>query len=240
MNNMFDLEESIAGWRKQMLADGIQTPVPMEELESHLREDVEEQVRSGVTAQQAFEMTVQKIGQGEALRNEFARAGEPIYERLKKLFYALAGIPNYQLATNMNTTNTNIEPRWATYAKAGTFLFPAAFLWLFTCVFVLPKAKQVCEAAGMTVFGFDSAPAVFRMLGTIGQLLIFCSSHWLLTGSSVVMAFLLLERFFDQWPRYRRVAIGAGVLLANACVLLALALMVISILIAAPILGHAH
>ena len=42
-NNMFDLEQSIADWRRQMLAAGIKTPVPLEELESHLREEIERQ-----------------------------------------------------------------------------------------------------------------------------------------------------------------------------------------------------
>lgn len=69
---MFNLEQSIAEWRRQMLAAGIKTPVPLEELESHLREDVEERMRSGVTAQQAFETTVRQIGRSEMLQPEFA------------------------------------------------------------------------------------------------------------------------------------------------------------------------
>ena len=58
--NVFDLEQSIAAWRQQMLDAGIQTPVPLEELEIHLREDVEERMRSGVAGQQAFETTVRQ------------------------------------------------------------------------------------------------------------------------------------------------------------------------------------
>ena len=38
---MFDLEQSITNWRKQMLAAGIKSPVPLEELEIHLREEIE-------------------------------------------------------------------------------------------------------------------------------------------------------------------------------------------------------
>ena len=34
---MFDLEKSITRWREQMLAAGIKTPSPLEELENHLR-----------------------------------------------------------------------------------------------------------------------------------------------------------------------------------------------------------
>jgi hypothetical protein len=37
---MFDLEQTISEWRRQMLSAGIKTPVPLEELEIHLREDV--------------------------------------------------------------------------------------------------------------------------------------------------------------------------------------------------------
>jgi hypothetical protein len=47
---MFNLEQSIADWRRQMLAAVVKTPVPPEELESHLRDDVEDQMRSGVSA----------------------------------------------------------------------------------------------------------------------------------------------------------------------------------------------
>src|SRR5216683_2850215 len=59
---MFNLDESISEWRRQMLAAGIKTPVPLNELENHLRDDVEQQMRSGLSAQQAFEAAVQGIG----------------------------------------------------------------------------------------------------------------------------------------------------------------------------------
>ena len=45
---MPDLEKSIAEWRRQMLAAGIKTPVPLEELEIHLREEIEQQMKSGI------------------------------------------------------------------------------------------------------------------------------------------------------------------------------------------------
>ena len=70
---MFDLEKSIADWRKQMLAAGIQTPVPLEELEIHLREDIEQQMKSGLNEQEAFTASVQKIGQAHAVQSEFKK-----------------------------------------------------------------------------------------------------------------------------------------------------------------------
>jgi hypothetical protein len=70
---MFNLEQSIAEWRKQMLAAGIKAPVPLEELECHLREEVEERIKLGLSEQQAFEATVAQIGRGHELQPEFAK-----------------------------------------------------------------------------------------------------------------------------------------------------------------------
>ena len=72
---MFNLDKAIAEWRRQMAAGGIKTPEVLDELESHLRDDVEQQMRSGVTAQQAFEAAVQRIGQASALKSGVRESG---------------------------------------------------------------------------------------------------------------------------------------------------------------------
>jgi len=73
---MFDLENSIADWRRQMLAAGIKTPVPLEELEIHLREEIERQMESGLNGLEAFSCAVQKIGEAHLIQNEFKKAEE--------------------------------------------------------------------------------------------------------------------------------------------------------------------
>jgi len=56
-----------------MLAAGIKTPVPLEELEIHLREETERQVKSGTITQIAFEIAVGQIGQAQLLKIEFKK-----------------------------------------------------------------------------------------------------------------------------------------------------------------------
>jgi cytochrome c-type biogenesis protein CcmH/NrfF len=56
-----------------MLAAGIQTPVPLAELGSHLREEVEERMRSGCNEQQAFTLSVARIGEAARLKQEFRK-----------------------------------------------------------------------------------------------------------------------------------------------------------------------
>ena len=70
---MFDLEQSIAAWRKQMLAAGIQAPVPLEELECHLREEIERQMKAGLNEQDAFTAAVQKLGSADTVQTEFMK-----------------------------------------------------------------------------------------------------------------------------------------------------------------------
>jgi len=72
---MFSIEQSIADWRQQMLAAGIKTPVPLEELEIHLREEIEQQIQLGLNPEKAFESAVQKIGQADLLKTEFKKVG---------------------------------------------------------------------------------------------------------------------------------------------------------------------
>ncbi|HSY19433.1 MAG TPA: permease prefix domain 1-containing protein [Candidatus Acidoferrales bacterium] len=71
---MFNLESSIANWRRQMLAAGIQSPVPLEELENHLREEINQQIRAGLNEHQAFESAYAQIGRADRLKTEFKKS----------------------------------------------------------------------------------------------------------------------------------------------------------------------
>ena len=82
---MFNFEQAIVEWRRQMLAAGIQTPVPLEELEIHLREDIAQQTRSGLDVQKAFEAATRQIGQAPALRSEFEKNDVSIGARFVEL-----------------------------------------------------------------------------------------------------------------------------------------------------------
>jgi hypothetical protein len=89
---MFNLETAMAEWRRQMLAAGIQSPVPLDELESHLREDIEQQVRSGMDEARAFELAVQQMGQAISLRKEFMKTSNKTRMFLRKLKSFVLGV----------------------------------------------------------------------------------------------------------------------------------------------------
>jgi Clp amino terminal domain, pathogenicity island component len=93
---MFNLEQAIAEWRRQMMAAGITGPESLDELEGHLRDDIEQRMRSGSSELDAFESAVQQIGQPTALESEFAKVRATKWPRLQRLKDALLrflGVP---------------------------------------------------------------------------------------------------------------------------------------------------
>jgi hypothetical protein len=89
---MFDLERAIAEWRQQMLAAGIKTPVPLEELENHLREEIQRQMKSGLDGQAAFNLAAKKIGQASVLRKEFGKVGGAMSARQRRFSIIVCGV----------------------------------------------------------------------------------------------------------------------------------------------------
>ncbi len=72
---MFNLDKVIAQWR-QNLAARITKPEILDELESHLRDDVRAQMESGSDPQAACQSAVQRIGEAAALEAEFSKISQ--------------------------------------------------------------------------------------------------------------------------------------------------------------------
>jgi Clp amino terminal domain, pathogenicity island component len=70
---MFNLEQSFVEWRRQMRAAGINNSSVLDELECHLREDVERGMQSGLSGEAAFQAGVKRIGLPISLKREFAK-----------------------------------------------------------------------------------------------------------------------------------------------------------------------
>lgn len=148
---MSDLEKQISEWRSQMLAAGIKSPVPLEELEIHLREEVERQMKSGRNEQQAFEISVRQIGQPHTIKNEFKKTERNVVKRigislsLITLFVgAVLQLTAAPLVVRMSKTNHQNgytivdnwwQPQWYAFALLGLFVVGIVLA-------ILPKRKK--------------------------------------------------------------------------------------------------
>lgn len=88
---MFNLEQSISEWRRRMQAVGVENPDIVDELESHLREDVARRVQLGESEERAFEAAVLDVGQASLLKDEFAKLSRKKCAWLRKLQGIMAG-----------------------------------------------------------------------------------------------------------------------------------------------------
>jgi len=74
---MFNLDQAIAEWRRQMAAGGNKNSTILDELESHLRDDIRTRVAAGDLEARAFELAVAKMGSPSVVRNEFNKINRP-------------------------------------------------------------------------------------------------------------------------------------------------------------------
>ena len=68
---MFDLEKAIKQWRKGLRKNEALEDGYIAELESHLRDEIDEQIKLGTSEEEAFKKAVNSVGQPEGLGEEF-------------------------------------------------------------------------------------------------------------------------------------------------------------------------
>jgi hypothetical protein len=229
---MFNLDDAVKSWRRQMADGGLGSPELLAELESHLLDDMEEQMQSGLAPQPAFEAAIARIGQASVLQPEFQKfdAMRAASNARRSIFgLRLATIQNHPAYMNTPQIANHLERSWATYSKAAAFLLPAVCLWAFSAVFLFPKVQQICRDAGIAV------PAAFRIV--MGMMGLF-REHGTLLLAVLVLSIAFLEWRSGQWPRYRRTSIGLAVFVVNSAVLVLITAMFTLALMAAPALFH--
>jgi hypothetical protein len=74
---MPEREELIAQWRRNLAQATGCTNEVLDELESHLRDELQQLIQSGHTEEQAFALATSRLGPPRALATEFAKVAEP-------------------------------------------------------------------------------------------------------------------------------------------------------------------
>ena len=74
--NPFNLEKAIAAWRRCLLDRASWSSEVVDELESHLRDEIEQRTSCGDSDEEAFGAAVASIGDPDSLRAEFAKLSD--------------------------------------------------------------------------------------------------------------------------------------------------------------------
>jgi hypothetical protein len=73
---MRDLEKQISDWRHSMAKASKERPDALDELETHLREEIDRLIRAGTSADQAFDLAMSRLGTPAALGAEFDKLAQ--------------------------------------------------------------------------------------------------------------------------------------------------------------------
>ena len=89
---MFKLEQAISDWRRQMAVTGIASAEVLDELEAHLRDELQQQIAAGANERVAFERAVARIGKASVLKAEFAKLNTGCPRFLKICYFVFPAL----------------------------------------------------------------------------------------------------------------------------------------------------
>jgi Cytochrome C assembly protein len=92
---MFDLNQQIDLWKRALRANATCSKDELEELESHLREQIEAMIAAGLSQEEAFAKSISRLGDPHAVCREFAKnefKGDWLAIRAGNAMVALVGL----------------------------------------------------------------------------------------------------------------------------------------------------
>jgi hypothetical protein len=97
---MFNLNDQISKWRSSLAASQTLETSDMDELESHLREEIEHLTALKLSQEEAFYVARHRLGDAGSLTQEFAKINGSVLWS-KRLFWAAVGLFSYIIASYM-------------------------------------------------------------------------------------------------------------------------------------------
>jgi hypothetical protein len=144
MMKMRNLDNDIATWRQQLFAAGIKSAEVLDELENHLRDDLERRIRAGADAAQVFGMAVAQFGPPQSLKTEFEKVQNKERKFMKKGLIISAGIIGIMVGMAL------VMPAVAQYRHEGAMKNDEPWLFLIGslltlagCVAAIRSLKRV-------------------------------------------------------------------------------------------------
>jgi hypothetical protein len=217
---MHNLEQSIAEWRKTMSTAPDLGRDTLDELETHLRETVDQLVRSGVSETEAFRLAAKQLGRAENVAAEFRKLN--VFTWLPfRILTAIAGAGALLFSTYLFSAfqHHHLDLLMVTHVYAVTVGYSLALLLgVLGMCFVVQRCRAEFSPRRLTVLGHGASlyAAVACGLTALGVILGMLWSHrewgrfwgWDLRETGALSVVVWLACFFIA-QRSRRFSIRA-------------------------------
>jgi len=122
---MFELNEEIAKWCAMLAGSGKLNKSDINELEGHLREEIEQLTALKLSEDEAFIVARHRLGGTESLSDEFAKVNRAAIFRMR-CFWAGVGILSFKLAMQAGSIASNVGVLLASLFGVRGYLLSAA------------------------------------------------------------------------------------------------------------------
>jgi hypothetical protein len=211
---MHNLQQLVAEWRKSMAELGVGRRT-LDELENHLRETVNQLVRSGTSETEAFRSAVTQLGTPPMIASEFRKLNSSTWLPVKLamglgilLAVALAALLAMEFNGRGLTALLKSHVWTVTLGYVGTFLLGGIGI-CFVCQRCFSDFSQSrLEALKRTSFIFSSLAAMLTAVG-IGLAMLWAKAAWgrywawdpKETGAFCILAWLIFSTVIHRWRR---------------------------------------
>jgi len=108
---MFELDNAIQNWRNNLLGSQALQPSDADELESHLRDEVDSLMLAGLNAEEAFIVSSHRIGDSTTVAQEFAKVNTKEIWR-NRVFWMLSGVFSFMVIGSLSSFMSD-SSKWA-------------------------------------------------------------------------------------------------------------------------------
>ena len=105
---MFGIEKSIADWKTQLTQRQTMTPSDVDEMEMHLRDEMDHLQKAGLTAEESFLVACRRIGDCDQVAGEFAKInGNVVWKN--RFFWMIIGVLTMEVLSSVAKSATGIS-----------------------------------------------------------------------------------------------------------------------------------
>jgi hypothetical protein len=124
---MFQLETKVRHWCKHAIPVYWLRPSSLAEMEDHLLCVIEQLTKDGTSAEQAFVIATERLGEAKLLRDEFRKNARYSLNRSLKYTSELAAIGGATLVFAASVGGIDVTA-WAHHFLVALYSFPSSFL----------------------------------------------------------------------------------------------------------------
>ncbi len=180
---MFDLNEQISNWRSTLTQSETLDKSDVDELESHLREEVENLTAQSLSEEEAFWVARHRLGEAGSLAGEFSKVNGRRF-LWKRLFWMTAGVLLFLVIGYIAGVISNAVVFAA--SSGGLKGYPLGLLG------VIVRSLILFAAVILLYFAFrqDKSGRFARLAGSLPGIIL------LAAGAASAALFVVLGRFF--------------------------------------------